>query len=115
MPARSTVFLWIQKDAEGFSDQYKAARDFQLEAMADDILGIADTPQLGIKGKTDEHGVLIEASTGDMIEHRRLQVDTRKWLLSKMRPEKYGDRLTLANPQGGPVIPLAVVDALLTD
>ena len=27
-----------------------------------------------------------------MIEHRRLQVDTRKWMLSKMLPKVYGDK-----------------------
>jgi hypothetical protein len=33
--------------------------------------------------------------TGDMIERSRLQVDARKWLLSKLRPDKYGDRVAM--------------------
>jgi hypothetical protein len=33
---------------------------------------------------------------GDMIERSRLQVDARKWLISKWAPRKYGDRIELA-------------------
>jgi hypothetical protein len=28
-----------------------------------------------------------------MIEHRRLQVDARKWILARMDPKKYGDKI----------------------
>ena len=51
----------------------------------------------------EENGVMCEGAeaikvmesrtvTADIIEHRKLQVDTRKWLLSKLAPRKYGDR-----------------------
>ena len=52
--------------------------------------------------------------TVDMVERARLQVDTRKWLLSKLRPEKYGDRSTveMSAPGGGPLnIKVEFVDA----
>jgi hypothetical protein len=55
---------------------------------------IADTPQIGIKTVQKPSGT--ETTHGDMIEYRRLQVDTRKWLLSKVLPKVYGDRLTAA-------------------
>jgi hypothetical protein len=37
--------------------------------------------------------------------HRRLQVDTRKWLLSKALPKIYGDKLTaeVTGKDGGPI------------
>ena len=34
----------------------------------------------------------VETTEGDMIEHRRLQVDARKWLAGKLAPKKYGDK-----------------------
>ena len=34
-----------------------------------------------------------ETKDGDMIERARRQVDSRKWLLSKLAPKKYGDKL----------------------
>lgn len=33
--------------------------------------------------------------SGDMVERARLQVDARKWLLSKLRPDKYGDKTSV--------------------
>ena len=32
-----------------------------------------------------------------MLAHRKLQVDTRKWLASKLKPKKYGDKLEVDN------------------
>jgi hypothetical protein len=34
----------------------------------------------------------MEATTGDMVERSKLQVETRKWYLSKLAPRRYGDR-----------------------
>jgi hypothetical protein len=33
-----------------------------------------------------------ETVTGDMVERSRLQVDTRKWYLSKLAPKRYGEK-----------------------
>ena len=73
-------------------------------ALAEEMLAIADTPVLGVKIKTNEKGET-ETVEGDMIEHRRLQVDSRKWMLSKMLPKKYGDKIetTVQGQDGGPV------------
>lgn len=94
MPDHSTVCGWVVERPD-FANQYTRARTIGYDVLAEQILDIADTPAQGIKAKCDGDGILIEATTGDMIEHRRLQVDARKWLLSKMRPEKYGDRLAV--------------------
>ena len=39
--------------------------------------------------------------TGDMVERARLQVDTRKWLLGKLYPHVYGDKLAVTGADGG--------------
>ena len=31
---------------------------------------------------------------GEAIQRSRLRVDTRKWLLAKLQPKKYGERIT---------------------
>jgi hypothetical protein len=69
------------EDQEGFRAQYAQARDAQHDHWADEILHIADTPNREVDRDVD---------------HRRLQVDARKWLLSKLAPKKYGDRLDVA-------------------
>jgi len=50
-----------------------------------------------------EKVVEVKTITGDMIERAKLQVDTRKWLLSKMAPKRYGDRLELAGDKDAPL------------
>ena len=102
MPSESTVRAWALDDVEGFAAQYARAREIGYERLADELLEIADTPKPGIKTKTNEKGE-VETSEGDMIEHRRLQVDARKWMLAKMLPKKYGDRQVIAGDPDAPL------------
>lgn len=102
MPNKSTVFRWLAAD-EAFRDQYARAREAQADALFDEILDIADTPLLGTKTKTMSDGKT-EETEGDMIEHRRLQVDARKWMAGKLQPKKYGEKLTHANDPENPIL-----------
>ncbi|MGU3399158.1 terminase small subunit protein [Brucellaceae bacterium D45D] len=108
MPARSTVFRWLSL-VTAFSDQYAHAREAQADAIFDDMLLIADTPVAGEKVK-ELPGGKKEITTGDMIEHRKLQVETRKWIAGKLRPKKYGDRtqMQLTGPDDGDGTPTAI-------
>lgn len=95
MPAMSTVFKWLREHEE-FSEQYAIAKEESADAMAEDLLEIADTPVMG-EVKTIKPDGLIEVKQDDMLGHRRLQVDTRKWLMAKMKPKKYGDKLDMTS------------------
>ncbi len=102
MPALGTVLRWVgEKDA--FREQYSRARELQADVLFDETLKIADTPMLGVKTVRKASGT--ETTEGDMIEHRRLQIDTRKWLAGKLKPKKYGDRsnVEVSGPDGGPI------------
>ena len=104
MPPLRTVMRWL--DARpAFCQQYARAKAIGLEAMAEDILHIANNPIWG-KTTTVKPDGGIEEKTGDMIEHRRLQVDARKWLLSKLAPKKYGDKIAaeISGVDGGPIM-----------
>lgn len=92
MPHRATVFRWLGAHAE-FRDQYARAREAQADALFDEILDIANTPITGEKTKVDKDGNVIEMTKADMIDHRRLQIDARKWIAAKLRPKVYGDKL----------------------
>jgi transposase len=74
MPAESTVRFWAVEDRNGFAAQYARAREAQVEAMGEDLIEIADN------------------NTGDP-QRDRLRVDARKWLMSKVAPKKYGDKV----------------------
>lgn len=58
-----------------------------------------------------------ETRTGDMIEHRRLRVDTWKWMLAKALPKVYGDRLAaeLTGKYGQPLQPATDMRELARD
>jgi hypothetical protein len=87
---------------EGFRAQYARARELQAEAMALEILEIADTPAEGIEETSGPLGLTVKR--GDMLGHRKLQVDTRRWLLSKLLPKKYGDKLAIGGAEDLPPV-----------
>lgn len=89
---RKTFERWLESDPE-LCAQYERARANRSDKIFEEMLMIADTPLIGKIETTKEWGV--EEKTADMIEHRRLQVETRKWMLGKMAPKKYGDRVEL--------------------
>ncbi len=86
-PSISSVMRWLEAN-ESFRAQYARAREIQAETLAAEILDIADTQCLGTIETTKEWGV--EVKTADMVEHRRLQIDARKWIASKLKPKVYG-------------------------
>ena len=105
MPAESTVRLWALEDRDGFSAKYTRAREIGYLHMGDELLAIADTTQEGVVIKENDKGT--ETRTGDMIEHRKLRVEARKWTLARMLPKVYGDKL--AHVGGGDAdAPIAV-------
>src|SRR5436853_6196862 len=71
MPDARTVFRWLEAN-ESFRQQYARAREAQADALADEIVDIADTPQPGKKTKTITGGG-VEATEGDRTEQRGLQ------------------------------------------
>lgn len=86
MPDKATVFRWLAKH-EAFRDKYARARELQMEAMAVEILEIADDSE----GDRTKEGAFVS----EHVQRSRLRVDTRKWLMSKLAPKKYGDKLDL--------------------
>ena len=97
-PAVGQVIKWLASNANiEFRLQYAHSRQVGLEVMADDTLNIADQePVKTADGKIDNAGV----------QHQRLRVDTRKWILSKQLPKVYGDRTILAGDEDAPLNPL---------
>lgn len=91
MPDRSTVQRWLDSFID-FRGQYARARELQADYWAEEILEIADTVRIGDKIKVGKDGT--EVTTGDMVDRAKLQVDARKWIVSKLLPKKYGDRIT---------------------
>jgi hypothetical protein len=93
LPPQSVVFQWLSKNAE-FAENYARARQFWAHSEFERMMQIADTPQSGVITTVKDGKE--EVKTLDMTDHRRLQVDTRKWALARMFPKVYGDRINQA-------------------
>ena len=63
-----------------------------MEAMSDEILAIADDSTNDAMTITRRDGSESEVADNEWINRSRLRVDTRKWLMSKLAPKKYGDK-----------------------
>ncbi len=82
-----TFYVWITKN-ESFKEAYNYAREVRSDILFEEIIEISDNTEEGVKTKDTPKGTITE--TGDMIDHRRLKIDARKWVVAKMNPKKYG-------------------------
>lgn len=102
MPGRTAVFNWLAKHKE-FAGQYARAKQEGMEAWADEIIDIADTGKNDWMERNDSDNPGY-AANGEHIQRSRLRIDTRKWLLSKLAPKKYGDKLALGSDEESPLV-----------
>jgi len=98
----STVRGWIADLAHPFSDKYTRAKDVQLELLAEEILDIADegSNDLMTIGFGDK---AYETENKEVTSRSKLRVESRKWLLSKLKPKIYGDKIDVNNNLSGSV------------
>jgi hypothetical protein len=90
LPSPSTIRKWLtEPDKVDFLHQYEISLSMRADTLFEEILEIADSVQIGetITTKAGEK----EITQADMIQHRRLRIDARKWVVSKLLPKKYGD------------------------
>ena len=74
--------------------------------MAEDILDIADDGTNDWMEKQDSEGSAAGWSfNGEHVQRSKLRVDARKWLMSKMKPKKYGEKVSqeITGKDGGPI------------
>lgn len=88
VPDLSTVMDWLS-DNKDFAEQYARAKEEQCEFMAEEILDISDDSSLDL-AFTEEGKAFVDK---EHINRSRLRVDTRKWILSKLKPKKYGEKI----------------------
>jgi len=91
MPPESTVRGWVIDDVQGFAAQYARARQLLAERWADEVLDLADLPPATLPDGRIDTGA---------VNHQRLMVDSRKWLLSKVLPKVYGDKVAVDHGGG---------------
>lgn len=105
IPHISTVMRWLAVNKE-FREQYARAKELQAEYFAEEILDISDDGTNDWMTRENKDGSEYEVVNSEVLQRSRLRVDTRKWLMGKLAPKKYGDSATLkvgGDPDGVPV------------
>ncbi len=95
MPSMATVFAWMRKEEE-FLKQYARAKEESADALSDEILDIADD---GSNDWMEIHkgGYTSTVVDQEAVQRSKLRVDTRKWIASKLKPKKYGDKVDVTS------------------
>jgi hypothetical protein len=102
-PCALSIYRHIAAD-ESFCNRYARARELQQDTYAEEIVAISDGDHPKFKEKTPEE--------------RKLAIETRKWVMGKLRPKKYNEKLVaeITGADGAPLIPTQEIDvAQLSD
>ncbi len=94
MPREAFVREWAAEVGAPFAELFRRAREIGYHKLADEILAIAD------------------AKDGDP-QWARLQIDSRKFILSKMLPKIFGDKLEVEAKAGLVILKLDAEDLAL--
>lgn len=93
MPDKATFYRWINNNQD-LCDKYARAKDDSADALSEDIQNIADDV---LAGKYEPNNA-------------RVAIDAKKWIASKLKPKKYGDKLDMTT--NGKDLPTPILGGL---
>jgi len=118
LPSMRTVFNWLA-DKDEFLQQYTRAKAEAADVLVDEMLEIADDttsdryfkqllrtldPDMTVAELSDNAVIaLLAAKNPENIQRSRLRVEARKWIASKLKPKKYGDKITHTGDEDEPI------------
>ncbi len=83
---------WVGRQ-QGFSERYAHAREIQLGIREDELFDIVDDGTNDWMEREGKNGDVQIVLNREAIERARLRVETRKWVLTKLRPDRFGDKI----------------------
>lgn len=90
MPSKSTLFRWLADESNAeLRTMYAQAREMQQEAFLEEILHTARDSNSDSVNSGDK----IVFNTVK-VQRDRLICDNLKWVMSRLAPKKYGDKVT---------------------
>jgi len=100
-PSTSTFYIWLEEkdqdgvktlEAEEKSKRYACACEARELMMLDEILEIADDQEDDIIIDGEK-----EYTNHNVIQRSKVRIEARQWVLGKLRPEKYGNKVDLTS------------------
>jgi hypothetical protein len=102
MPTKETIYQWRQIHPD-FDSLYMRAREDQMHAWSDEIVTLIDDAEMGYNVKVplgspemekiEKNGYVHFKFRRHHLDHAKAKVDVRKYLMSKIVPQVFGDRL----------------------
>ena len=93
----SAIGHWLREDevngGREIAQRYARATEFRWDQMAEGLLELVQR-DCRVDGKPDNA----------LVQQLRLDVDTRKWLLSKMHPRRFGDKIEVSGDPLAPIV-----------
>lgn len=102
-PSVQTVLKWLRTKEE-FLAQYTRAKEEQADLLVEEMIDISDDATNDfmtiVKGDME-----YEVENKEVTNRSKLRVETRKWIASKLKPKKYGDKVQqeISGKDGGPI------------
>lgn len=109
MPNRDTVRVWL-RDNPDFRGLHTQARLDQMDALGDEICEIADDGRNDWIERQNADGSTTRVFDAEHVQRSRLRIDARKWLMAKLAPRKYGEKVAIGGDADAPPIQLSAVD-----
>jgi len=92
----TTDFYKIADSDNVLKERYVRACEDRATAIFEDIIDISDDSSLDTT-IIEKNGQTIEVENKEWVNRSKLRVDARKWILSKMNPKKYGDKIDVTS------------------
>lgn len=118
MPHVATVMRWLADPRKkDFREQYARAREMQMDMYADELavlhekawIPVLDDTGMPVLDVESRPYMVVDKSSAAVV---KLEADNKKWLMSKIAPKKYGDKLALGGAEDlGPVLHRDLTDA----
>lgn len=103
LPSRWSIHRWMASNPE-FKTAYEMARDVGYDAIADDIMNIAEDGSADWVVRKKRNGEEYTVVDAEAVARSKLRVYAREKLLASWSPRyRPQSGIQLSNPEGGPV------------
>jgi len=104
-PDIRTFWRWIASSKDNIN-LYEAALAMRAHVYAEELTALADDSRGDIETRYDKDGNAYQVINNELVARSKLRINTRQWIVSKLLPKKYGDRLELGG--GGASLTISI-------
>ncbi len=92
VPSHQVVYGWMAVES-AFKTAYARAREAQMETWADELVEIADDATNDYIERIGKDGEVERVIDPEAVQRSKLRIDTRKWIMARLAPKRYGDKI----------------------